>query len=201
MVTAGHSDVHSISFGLHWPPKAWWFSITGWLSSEFIWHKGKHYIGHSYAHWHDGKTLTNPRHCSAVRGTTTTSSLFPRSMWIAGARKPTPTSTPSPTVACWKWPLQLSSSVRNELPFPSENWVPLGTSSSWGARNVQVKEGELSGLPGVFLVYDFSPFLMKQTEQARNLLSTLSMRKSDHSIPFIHSPTLSCFSRCFFEAY
>jgi len=31
-----------------------------------------------------------------------------------------------------------------------------------------VKEGELSGLPGVFLVYDFSPFLMKQTEQARN---------------------------------
>ena len=31
---------------------------------------------------------------------------------------------------------------------------------------MQVKEGELSGLPGVFLVYDFSPFLMKQTEQA-----------------------------------
>mmetsp|Transcript_14286 Transcript_14286/g.32542 ORF Transcript_14286/g.32542 Transcript_14286/m.32542 type:complete len:372 (-) Transcript_14286:7-1122(-) len=35
------------------------------------------------------------------------------------------------------------------------------------ARNVQVKEGELSGLPGVFLVYDFSPFLMKQTEQVK----------------------------------
>ena len=36
-----------------------------------------------------------------------------------------------------------------------------------GARNVQVKEGELSGLPGVFLVYDFSPFLMKQTESVK----------------------------------
>ncbi|CAK9022895.1 unnamed protein product [Durusdinium trenchii] len=35
------------------------------------------------------------------------------------------------------------------------------------ARNVQVKEGELSGLPGVFLVYDFSPFLMKQTESVK----------------------------------
>ncbi|CAE7298589.1 ergic3 [Symbiodinium natans] len=35
------------------------------------------------------------------------------------------------------------------------------------ARNVQVREGELSGLPGVFLVYDFSPFLMKQTEQVK----------------------------------
>ncbi|OLP85093.1 Endoplasmic reticulum-Golgi intermediate compartment protein 3 [Symbiodinium microadriaticum] len=35
------------------------------------------------------------------------------------------------------------------------------------ARNVQVREGELSGLPGVFLVYDFSPFLMQQTEQVK----------------------------------
>eukprot|EP00440_Ansanella_granifera_P061898 gb/GFBE01067109.1/.p1 GENE.gb/GFBE01067109.1/~~gb/GFBE01067109.1/.p1 ORF type:complete len:373 (+),score=81.66 gb/GFBE01067109.1/:1-1119(+) len=34
-------------------------------------------------------------------------------------------------------------------------------------RNVQVRGGELTGLPGVFLVYDFSPFLMKQTEQVK----------------------------------
>lgn len=48
--------------------------------------------------------------------------------------------------------------------------------SRWGARNVQVKEGELSGLPGVFLVYDFSPFLMKQTEQAWRHLKNLNMK-------------------------
>lgn len=35
------------------------------------------------------------------------------------------------------------------------------------ARNVQVRTGELSGLPGVFIVYDFSPFLMEKTERAR----------------------------------
>merc|ERR1712190_701481 len=35
------------------------------------------------------------------------------------------------------------------------------------ARNVQVKSGELSGLPGVFIVYDFSPFLMRKTEKSK----------------------------------
>jgi hypothetical protein len=35
------------------------------------------------------------------------------------------------------------------------------------ARNVQVRSGELSGLPGVFIVYDFSPFLMRKTERAK----------------------------------
>jgi len=35
------------------------------------------------------------------------------------------------------------------------------------ARNVQVRSGELSGLPGVFIVYDFSPFLMKKTEKPK----------------------------------
>jgi len=35
------------------------------------------------------------------------------------------------------------------------------------SRNVQVRSGELSGLPGVFLVYDFSPFLMRKTEKAK----------------------------------
>jgi len=35
------------------------------------------------------------------------------------------------------------------------------------ARNVQVRGGELSGLPGVFIVYDFSPFLMQKTEKAK----------------------------------
>merc|ERR1719409_448738 len=35
------------------------------------------------------------------------------------------------------------------------------------ARNVQVRSGELSGLPGVFIVYDFSPFLMRKTEKAK----------------------------------
>jgi len=35
------------------------------------------------------------------------------------------------------------------------------------SRNVQVRSGELSGLPGVFIVYDFSPFLMRKTEKAK----------------------------------
>jgi len=35
------------------------------------------------------------------------------------------------------------------------------------ARNVQVRSGELSGLPGVFIVYDFSPFLMRKTEKTK----------------------------------
>lgn len=35
------------------------------------------------------------------------------------------------------------------------------------AKNVQVKTGELSGLPGLFVVYDFSPFLMKKTERVK----------------------------------
>merc|ERR1711948_204863 len=35
------------------------------------------------------------------------------------------------------------------------------------ARNVQVRSGELSGLPGVFIVYDFSPFLMQKTEKTK----------------------------------
>jgi hypothetical protein len=35
------------------------------------------------------------------------------------------------------------------------------------SRNVQLKSGELSGLPGVFIVYDFSPFLMKKTERTK----------------------------------
>merc|ERR550514_2405191 len=35
------------------------------------------------------------------------------------------------------------------------------------ARNVQVRSSELSGLPGVFIVYDFSPFLMRKTEKAK----------------------------------
>eukprot|EP00929_Paragymnodinium_shiwhaense_P082991 TRINITY_DN44024_c0_g1_i2.p1 TRINITY_DN44024_c0_g1~~TRINITY_DN44024_c0_g1_i2.p1 ORF type:complete len:379 (-),score=88.88 TRINITY_DN44024_c0_g1_i2:298-1434(-) len=35
------------------------------------------------------------------------------------------------------------------------------------ARNVQVRTGELSGLPGLFIVYDFSPFLMSKTEVAK----------------------------------
>jgi len=35
------------------------------------------------------------------------------------------------------------------------------------ARNVLVRNGELSGLPGVFIVYDFSPFLMRKTEKAK----------------------------------
>jgi len=37
-------------------------------------------------------------------------------------------------------------------------------SATDSARNVQVRSGELSGLPGVFFVYDFSPFLMRKTE-------------------------------------
>jgi hypothetical protein len=35
------------------------------------------------------------------------------------------------------------------------------------ARNVQVRGNELSGLPGVFVVYDFSPFLMRKTEKVK----------------------------------
>lgn len=35
------------------------------------------------------------------------------------------------------------------------------------ARNVQVRSGELTGLPGVFIVYDFSPFLMQKTEKMK----------------------------------
>merc|ERR1712039_1085825 len=31
------------------------------------------------------------------------------------------------------------------------------------ARNVLAKKGQLTGLPGVFIVYDFSPFLMRKT--------------------------------------
>merc|ERR1712187_307536 len=58
--------------------------------------------------------------------------------------------------------------------------VPTVFSSRWGdevytnqysvmdsARNVQVRSGELSGLPGVFIVYDFSPFLMRKTEKTK----------------------------------
>merc|ERR1719215_2311380 len=40
-------------------------------------------------------------------------------------------------------------------------------SVSDSARNVQVRTGELSGLPGVFFVYDFSPFLMRKTEMVK----------------------------------
>merc|ERR1719201_2941700 len=35
------------------------------------------------------------------------------------------------------------------------------------SRNVQLKSGELSGLPGVFIVYDFSPFLMNKKEKVK----------------------------------
>jgi len=35
------------------------------------------------------------------------------------------------------------------------------------SRNVLVRSGELSGLPGVFIVYDFSPFLMRKTEKPK----------------------------------
>jgi endoplasmic reticulum-Golgi intermediate compartment protein 3 len=35
------------------------------------------------------------------------------------------------------------------------------------AKNVMVRKNELSGLPGVFLVYDFSPFLMEKTEKTK----------------------------------
>merc|ERR1712050_786106 len=58
--------------------------------------------------------------------------------------------------------------------------VPTVFTSRWGeevytnqysvtdsARNVQVRSGELSGLPGVFIVYDFSPFLMRKTEKVK----------------------------------
>mmetsp|Transcript_128988 Transcript_128988/g.223834 ORF Transcript_128988/g.223834 Transcript_128988/m.223834 type:complete len:380 (-) Transcript_128988:66-1205(-) len=40
-------------------------------------------------------------------------------------------------------------------------------SATDSARNVQVRSGELSGLPGVFIVYDFSPFLMRKTEKVK----------------------------------
>jgi hypothetical protein len=40
-------------------------------------------------------------------------------------------------------------------------------SATDSARNVRVKTGELSGLPGVFFVYDFSPFLMRKTERVK----------------------------------
>eukprot|EP00933_Yihiella_yeosuensis_P043029 TRINITY_DN37738_c0_g1_i1.p1 TRINITY_DN37738_c0_g1~~TRINITY_DN37738_c0_g1_i1.p1 ORF type:complete len:370 (+),score=48.43 TRINITY_DN37738_c0_g1_i1:81-1190(+) len=40
-------------------------------------------------------------------------------------------------------------------------------SSTDSAKNVQVRKTELSGLPGVFLVYDFSPFLMRKTEKTK----------------------------------
>mmetsp|Transcript_32999 Transcript_32999/g.77113 ORF Transcript_32999/g.77113 Transcript_32999/m.77113 type:complete len:383 (+) Transcript_32999:113-1261(+) len=58
--------------------------------------------------------------------------------------------------------------------------VPTVFTSRWGeelythqyavtdsARNVQAKGGELQGLPGVFFVYDFSPFLMRKTEKTK----------------------------------
>jgi len=35
------------------------------------------------------------------------------------------------------------------------------------SRNVLVRSGELSGLPGVFIVYDFSPFLMRKIEKTK----------------------------------
>mmetsp|Transcript_8691 Transcript_8691/g.25027 ORF Transcript_8691/g.25027 Transcript_8691/m.25027 type:complete len:111 (-) Transcript_8691:43-375(-) len=35
------------------------------------------------------------------------------------------------------------------------------------SRNVQAKAGELSGLPGVFFVYDFSAFLMRKREEVK----------------------------------
>lgn len=58
--------------------------------------------------------------------------------------------------------------------------VPTVYTSRWGdevytnqysvtdsARNVLVRSGELSGLPGVFIVYDFSPFLMRKTDKTK----------------------------------
>jgi len=35
------------------------------------------------------------------------------------------------------------------------------------ARDVKVRNGELTGLPGVFVVYNFSPFLMEKTERTK----------------------------------
>ena len=81
-------------------------------------------------------------------------------MWAVGALKLTRTSTPWLTV-----PRHFGVDDRWELNHQAAKQP--SRQCRWGARNVQVKEGELSGLPGVFLVYDFSPFLMKQTEQAR----------------------------------
>jgi len=33
------------------------------------------------------------------------------------------------------------------------------------AKNVMVKQGELTGLPGVFFVYEFNPFLIQKEER------------------------------------
>merc|ERR1719454_2284128 len=33
------------------------------------------------------------------------------------------------------------------------------------AKNVMVRKGELSGLPGVFLVYEFNPFMVQKIEK------------------------------------
>lgn len=38
-------------------------------------------------------------------------------------------------------------------------------SVSDAAKNVMVKKGELTGLPGIFLVYEFTPFLVKKVER------------------------------------
>jgi len=35
------------------------------------------------------------------------------------------------------------------------------------AHNVMMRNGDLTGLPGVFIVYDFSPFLMRKTEKVK----------------------------------
>merc|ERR1711976_552256 len=35
------------------------------------------------------------------------------------------------------------------------------------ARNVLARKGQLTGLPGVFFVYDFSPFLIRKTAVAK----------------------------------
>mmetsp|Transcript_100326 Transcript_100326/g.321705 ORF Transcript_100326/g.321705 Transcript_100326/m.321705 type:complete len:380 (-) Transcript_100326:35-1174(-) len=35
------------------------------------------------------------------------------------------------------------------------------------ARNVHVRNGEMNGLPGIFIVYDIYPFLMKSTEKVK----------------------------------
>merc|ERR1712070_1340541 len=36
-------------------------------------------------------------------------------------------------------------------------------------KNVMVKKGELAGLPGVFLVYEFTPFMVQRLEKAQPL--------------------------------
>eukprot|EP00747_Dinoflagellata_sp_TGD_P210445 gnl/TRDRNA2_/TRDRNA2_83713_c1_seq2.p1 gnl/TRDRNA2_/TRDRNA2_83713_c1~~gnl/TRDRNA2_/TRDRNA2_83713_c1_seq2.p1 ORF type:complete len:267 (-),score=53.38 gnl/TRDRNA2_/TRDRNA2_83713_c1_seq2:42-743(-) len=35
------------------------------------------------------------------------------------------------------------------------------------SKNVKTRNGELSGIPGVFIVYDFTPFLMRKVEKAK----------------------------------